>query len=181
MTTMAETKTVKAAKAAPALPAFEAGKFEFPKFEMPKFEMPKFDAMKFDGMGIEMPAAFRDMAEKSLAQAKTNYEKIKTATEDATDVLEETYSTASKGAAEFGLKAIEAARTNSNAAFDFAKDFLTVKSLSEAVELSTAHMRKQFDAYVAQSKDLTALAQKVATDTAEPMKASVTKVMKTAA
>jgi hypothetical protein len=43
------------------------------------------------------------------------------------------------------------------------------------VELSTAHARKQFEALTAQTKDLAALAQKVATDTAEPIKGSVTK------
>ena len=47
---------------------------------------------------------------------------------------------------------------------------MTVKSLSEAVELSTAHARKQFEAVTAQTKELTALAQKVATETAEPIK-----------
>ena len=55
---------------------------------------------------------------------------------------------------------------------------MTVKSLSEAVELSTAHARKQFDTLTAQSKDLAALAQKVATDTAEPVKEGVSKAFK---
>jgi hypothetical protein len=50
-----------------------------------------------------------------------------------------------------------------------------VKSFSEVVELSTAHARKQFETVTAQTKDLTALAQKVATETAEPLKGSVTK------
>jgi hypothetical protein len=55
---------------------------------------------------------------------------------------------------------------------------MTVKSLSEAVELSTAHARKQFETMTAQSKDLAALAQKVATETAEPVKESVSKAFK---
>ena len=41
---------------------------------------------------MEVPAAFRELAEKGVAQAKDNYEKIKSAAEQATDVLEETYS-----------------------------------------------------------------------------------------
>ena len=49
---------------------------------------------------------------------------MKTAAEEATDVLESTYSTASKGASEYGLKVIEAARTNTNAAFDFAGELM---------------------------------------------------------
>ena len=46
------------------------------------------------------------------------------------------------------------------------------------VELSTAHARKQFETVTAQTKELTALAQKVATETAEPIKDSVTKAFK---
>ena len=44
---------------------------------------------------------------------------MKSAAEEATDVLEDTYATATKGAADYGLKLIETARANTNAAFDF--------------------------------------------------------------
>ena len=46
------------------------------------------------------------------------------------------------------------------------------------VELSTGHMRKQFDAMTEQSKELAALAQKVAADTAEPIKQGVSSAFK---
>ena len=42
----------------------------------------------------DMPEAFRDMAEKSVAQARDNYAKAKAAAEEATDVLEESFETA---------------------------------------------------------------------------------------
>jgi hypothetical protein len=51
-----------------------------------------------------------------------------------------------------------------------------VKSPSELVELSTAHMRKQFDTVSAQTKELSALVQKAAADAAEPIKTGVSKV-----
>src|SRR5580698_7063535 len=141
------------------------GSFEIPKFEMPKFEIPK----------VEMPAAFREFAERGVAQAKDTYEKMKAAAEEATDVLETTYSTASKGASDYGMKVIEAARVNTNAAFDYAGELLAAKTLSEVIELSSTHARKQFEALTAQSKDLGALAQKVATETAEPIKSGMNK------
>ena len=103
---------------------------------------------------------------------------MKSAAEEATDVLEDTYATATKGVSDYGLKVIEAARENTNAAFDFATQLMTVKSLSEMVELSTAHARKQFETLTAQSKELAAIAQKVATDTAEPVKESFGKAFK---
>jgi len=139
-------------------------------FEMPKFEMPKFDIPK-----VEMPAAFREFAERGVAQAKDTYEKMKAAAEEATDVLETTYSTATKGASDFGLKVIELARANTNAAFDFAGEIMAAKTVSEVVELTSAHARKQFEALTEQSKELGALAQKVANETAEPIKTGVTK------
>ena len=151
-----------------AKPYSPSAPFEFPKFEMPNFEIPH----------MEIPAAFREFAEKSVSQAKETYERMKSAAEEATDVLEDTYATASKGASDYGLKVIEATRVNTNSAFDFYTQLFAVKSYSELVELSTAHARKQFEAVTAQTKDLAALAQKVATETAEPVKESVSKVFK---
>jgi len=142
-----------------------ASAFEMPKFELPKFEIPK----------VEMPAAFREFAERGVAQCKDTYEKMKAVAEEATDVLESTYSNASKGASDYGLKVIEAARANTNAAFDYAGDLLTAKTLSEVIELSSAHARKQFETLTQQGKELGALVQKVATETAEPIKAGMNK------
>lgn len=96
------------------------------------------------------------------------------ATEQATDILKDTYATAAKGATEYNLKIIEIARTNTNAAFEHAQQLLGVKSPLEFVELSTAHARRQFDTMIAQTKELTELTQKVTTKIAEPLKASVT-------
>jgi phasin len=137
---------------------------------MPNFELPK----------MEIPAAFREIAEKSVTQAKETYEKMRSAAEEATDVLEDTYATATKGVSDYGLKLIEAARENTNSAFDFATQLMAVKSLSEVVELSTAHTRKQYEAITAQTKELTAIAQKVAVDTTEPVKERLGKVFKVA-
>jgi len=157
--------TAPRSKAKPVAGPAAATGFEFPKFEIPNFEMPK----------MEVPAAFREFAEKGASQAKETYEKMKAAAEEATDVLEDTYANAAKGAADYGLKLIEASRVNTNAAFDFYTELMTVKSYSDVIELSTAHARKQFETVTAQTKDLAALAQKMATETAEPIKDSVSK------
>jgi phasin len=161
---MAETVTASKAKTAKSAPS----SFEIPSFEIPKFDMPK----------MEVPAAFRDMAEKSLSQAKDTYEKMKAVAEEATDLLEDTYATTTKGVSDYGLKVIEVARTNTNSAFDFATELFAVKSFAEVVELSTAHARKQFETYTAQTKELASMAQKVATEAAEPMKEGVSKAFK---
>lgn len=142
------------------------------------FGLPKWDIPNFDMSNVEVPAAFREIAEKSLAQAKEQYEKIKSTAEQATDVIEETYTAASSGCAAYGLKLIEAARANSNAAFDLMSGLMTAKSCSEVVELSSSYWRKQFDALTAQAKDLAEHAQKVASETAEPAKANFSSAFK---
>lgn len=162
------TEATQKAKPAPVVPLFEMPKFEIPKFEMPKFDMPS----------MQVPPAFREFAEKGVAQTKQNYEKMKAAAEEATALLETAYSTASKGTTDYGMKAIEIARTNANAHFDFIESLFGVKSPSELVELTTAHARTQFETLSAQTKELATLAQKVATETSEPIKSGVEKAMK---
>ena len=168
---MPETTSAPTTKSKPKPVAVSAPAFEMPKFEMPKFEIPK----------MEVPAAFREIAEKGVAQAKENYEKFKSAAEEATEMLEGTYATASKGCSGYGLKLIETAKANSNAAFDLYGELLGAKSYSEVVELSTAYMRTQFDTMSAQAKELAEHAQKVATETAEPIKESFTSTFSKAA
>ncbi len=136
-------------------------------------------APKIDVPTLEMPEAVREFAEKGVQQAKDAYDRMKTAAEEATNMLEDTYATASKGAAELNLKALEALRANINASFDYVQQLMGVKTLSEAVELSAGHMRKQFDTLTAQGKELSSLATKVQTDAAEPIKAGVAKTFKT--
>jgi phasin len=137
----------------------ETGKNETPHFEIPK---------------MEIPVAFREIAEKGIAQAKENYDKMKSIAEDATDRLENTYATASKGCTDYGLKLIEHSRANSNAAFDLFGDLLTAKSFSEVIELSTAYWRQQFDTATAQVKELSEQAQRIAAETTEPLKEGFT-------
>jgi phasin len=133
------------------------------------------------GSELDLSATFREVAEKSVVQAKDAYDKIKTAAEETTDLIEDTYVTASKGFSEFNIKALEAARANINASFDFTRSLLQVKTLSQAVELTSSHIRKQFEALIDQSRELTEAAQKIANETAEPIKAGVDKIIKPAA
>src|SRR6201995_610072 len=135
----------------------------------------------FEGTAKEATTAFREMAEKGIVQAKDNYAKMKSAAEEATGIMESTYANASKGAADYGLKMIEAARTNSNAAFDFAAELCGARTLAQMVEISTTHTRKQIESMSEQARELSTLAQKVATTTAEPLKEGFNSLAKKAA
>jgi phasin len=119
--------------------------------------------------------AFRATAEKGSAQAKEAFEKMSGATAEATDLIKNSYSTAVKGAQDYNTKLIEFAQANTQAALDFVQKLSGVKSPSDFIELSTDHSRKQFESLAEQTKELAALAQKVALASVEPLKTGVTK------
>jgi phasin len=132
----------------------------------------------FASLTTGAPAAFRELAEKGLSQAMDRYEKMKSAAEEAGALLESSRNCAARGATDYGLKLIEAARTNANATFDYVAELVAAQSPSDVVELSTTHARKQFEAFASQAHDLAGLAQKVMTETAEPLKVGFTRVVK---
>ena len=123
----------------------------------------------------------REFAEKTAARTKDTYGKAQAAAEETTKVMERSYSTASKGAADFNLHLLEMAQANMNAAFDFARQLARVKSPSEFFELSAAHMRKQFETFTEQTQQLTTLAQKATNDAVQPLQAEVAKTFKKSA
>ncbi len=89
--------------------------------------------------------------------------------------------TASKGASEYSAKLLEFFKANTTTSLDFAQSLFGVKSPTEAMELWTSHARKQFETFTAQAKELAELGKKVATETAEPIKAGAAKYYKPAA
>ena len=70
---------------------------------------------------------------------------MRTAAEAMIGMAEATSATAAEGAKNYRLKIIEMTGANANAAFDYVGRLMAVKSLSEVVELSTAHAREQLN------------------------------------
>ena len=70
------------------------------KFDMPKFDMPK----------MEVPAAFREFAEKGVAQTKDAYEKMKAAAEESDRMLETATRPPARARPSTASKVIEIAR-----------------------------------------------------------------------
>ena len=142
------------------------------------FELPKFDLSKFEVPNVEVPAAFREILEKGVSQAKDLNEKVKAAAAEAAHVVEETYTTVAQGSAEYNRKAVEAALSNADTFFDYALALLMAKSPTEIIKLSSAHLTEQFEAVTEQTKELSGLVHKLATETAEPLKTGFTNVLK---
>jgi phasin len=130
---------------------------------------------------FEVPEQMRALAEKGVSQARDNYAKFKDVAESNNSTIEAVFANASKGASEFSAKLMEMMKANTTATLDFAQELIGVKTPSEALELWTAHTRKQFEAFTAYSKELAELSQKVATQTVEPIKSNASKLFKPAA
>jgi len=99
------------------------------------------------------------------------------AADGAFNVVEQFHAKAGKGAKALNIHFIAAARANTNAAFDFAQQLMAVTSPSEFFELSAAHARKQFEMLNEQIKQISALVQKAATESAQPLQAGAMKAL----
>jgi len=119
--------------------------------------------------------AAKKFAEKGTAQIKDTSEKLSAATEQTAKLIENTYASAAKGIKDYNLKALEFAQINSDAAFDYAQQLMSMKSPSEMLELWATHAREQFEVLTEQTKELAMLGQRVTTETAEPLSSEVTK------
>ncbi|MGQ3672651.1 phasin family protein [Xanthobacter sp. TB0136] len=127
---------------------------------------------------VEVPASVREMAEKNLAAYRENYEKLKASTSQLNSALESTYENAGKGVSEYNARVLEALQSNIKSTFDFYNSLINAKTMAEVVELSTGHARQQFETVSSQVKDLSALAQKVASESADSLKATVEKTVR---
>jgi phasin len=130
---------------------------------------------------FEVPEQMRAFAEKGVSQARDSYAKFKDVAETHNGTIEAVFTSASKGASEYSAKLMEMMKANTTATLDFAQALIAVKSPSEAIELWTSHAKKQFEAFAAHTKELAELSQRVASETAEPIKANASKLFKPAA
>jgi len=138
------------------------------------------EKQSFDMPLFAMPGIFRGIAEQRVVRARDSCEKMKAASEEIADILRETYSTNAKGAADYGAKVMEISGVNTNSAFDFLTNLMDTKSLSEIMTLSAKQTRKNVEVAAAQNRELWDLVQKVATETAEPIKKSFTRALQKA-
>jgi phasin len=130
---------------------------------------------------FEVPEQVRAFAEKGVSQARDNYARFKEAAETQNNTIEAVFSVFSNGAKEFSAKVMEMTKQAASANLDFAQALVGVKSPSEALELWTSHARNQFEAFTAHTRQLAELTQKVAADSAEPIKTNASKIFRPAA
>lgn len=134
----------------------------------------------FNAKGFEVPEMFRSFAEKGVTQAREHYAQFKANAEDATDLIEETYETARGGMVDLQHQALDVARQNADATFDFAKQILGVTSVADAVQLQAKFAREQYEACADYTKEFQSTFAKIAENTAAPSKAAFSKALSAA-
>ena len=134
------------------------------------FSISSFDPSKFTD-------SLRDFADKNSVKTKEALSKVKEATEEAGKTVESTLQNAQAGTVEFGMKAIEMLRTNTENSFNHFEALLGVKSVSELFELQTSFFRKQAELAVEQAKALSETSKKVAENVVKPGKDAAEKAM----
>ncbi len=161
-------KTVEAAVKAPLAMFADAAKEAGKMFEAPTASI------------NEIQTKVRTVLEKGIEETRANYSKAKSAVDEASSAFETSYAHAKTGVSELNVKALEALRATAEANFDFVKSILGVRSVADYVTLHSEFARKQIEMLTGQTKELSALAQKVATESVEPIKTQVAKSFKIA-
>jgi len=151
-----------------------------PKGARPSASTSAEDNVAAQTLRTEVPSSVTDLFDKGLARAKDAHEKASAIFEHSTEALDEVLTCAKRGSGEYQQKLVEIARINANAAFDMAHELAGAKTLPEVFECFLAHQRKQFEAFTAQFKDLSALTQKVVTETTEPIRHNLAEPFKIA-
>src|SRR5262249_17491676 len=120
-----------------------------------------------------VPEAARELAEKTLAEAREAYERSKDALETTLETVDRSYDALGQGARALNRKIIEIAQRNISSGFDLAKSLATAKTLAEIVELRATYWREQFTLLAAQAEEVRALYAKVAEEMTRPIKEHV--------
>ena len=125
----------------------------------------------FQAPQFEVPEAFRSMAEQTMTQTRDAYSRMRDATSEATDLMEESFEATRDSLRDVQFKALDAAKNNADATFDFMRKLLTVNSVADAVQIQSTFARERFEALVDYSKDVQTVMTKATTEAAKPARA----------
>ena len=118
----------------------------------------------------------RDTMETIAERSKEMPETIGAAANESTVAMQNSFSTMLYGMQEYNSKVVEFAQANTKSQVEFFQRLAGVKSPAEFVAISNDYAGHQLATLTEQTKDLAALAQKVAASTTEPLKTGFAKV-----
>jgi phasin len=111
----------------------------------------------------------RKFADRAAQTGRETFAKSRAAAEQSVRGAQESFSAVAEAIRDFNVRLMEMAQHNTIAALDFAREMSTAKGPADAAALWSSHAKRQFETLTEQTKELTALAQRVATSSANPI------------
>ena len=111
----------------------------------------------------------RRFADKSTKAARETIERGIRSAEEATNGAKLSFLSSFAGLRELNIKLIDMAHANADAVFDLAQEVASVQAPSDLVAIWSAHANRQFEMMTKQTRELTELGQKLASQSTEPL------------
>ncbi len=108
-------------------------------------------------MDFEIPSSVRDLASKSVEQAREAYNRFLDASRQAHEVVSKSTDVLATGAREINEKAVKYTETNLQANFELAQRLCNAKDLKEALEIQNQFARRQMETYAQQAQEISRL------------------------
>ena len=131
--------------------------------------------MSKSGFGYEVPNEMREMAEKSVDQAKKAFDGFVGAASKAVEAAETHTANAHAQSRDMAKKAIGYAEQNVTAAFDLAQRLVHAKDVEEVVRIQSEFVKSQMSALQSQVTDIGSAVQENAKKAASEMQSAVEK------
>lgn len=128
-----------------------------------------FDLQGLKLPGIDVPAEVRELADKSVEQARTAVNGFMGAAHKAVDQMHGSAESARVNAQETSKKALGYAEQNLSAAFDLAQKMMRAKDPMELMTLQAEFAKAQLAQFQQQITEVSQVAQKAASATAQEM------------
>jgi phasin len=103
---------------------------------------------------FEIPSTVREMAARSVDQAKDAYGRFVDAARQAQDMVSKSTEVFASGAKEMNEKVFGFAETNARASFEVATRLANARDVKEVLEIQTQFARNQMEAYTQQAQEL---------------------------
>jgi phasin len=103
---------------------------------------------------FEIPSTVREIAGRSVEQAKDAYGRFVEAAKQAQDMVAKSTDVMTSGAKEMNEKVFSFTETNARAAFDVASRLAQARDVKEVLEIQTQFARSQMETYAQQAQEL---------------------------
>jgi phasin len=117
---------------------------------------------------FEIPKEIRSMAETSLEQARTAFEKFLSTAQQTAGTLEERSASVRAGAKDITGKALAYAEKNVQASLDHVQSLLKAKDLTEVMRLHSEHVQAQMRSLAEQASEMGQTLGRAAMDAVKP-------------